>query len=144
MQMTDISLKRLSKVGRHTDDQTKGLHLWVKPSMQMYWIFRYTINGRREGISLGAYPEIGLKTARQRAIDKPPSTPHSGAIRGVNGTFSIPSNGNHLDKPPTKPVSVVFQCKDESDEKVLSRAQAENDDPEAILIMVKFVEPSRP
>jgi hypothetical protein len=69
MQMTDISLKRLKKVGRHTDDQTKGLHLWVKPSMQMYWIFRYTINGRREGISLGAYPEIGLKTARQRAIE---------------------------------------------------------------------------
>jgi hypothetical protein len=30
-------------------------------------------------------------------IDKPTSTPHSGAIRGVNGTFSIPSNGNHLD-----------------------------------------------
>jgi Arm DNA-binding domain len=69
MQMTDISLKRLKKVGRHTDDQTKGLHLWVKPSMQMYWIFRYTINGRREGISLGAYPEIGLRTARQRAIE---------------------------------------------------------------------------
>jgi hypothetical protein len=30
MQMTDISLKRLNKVGRHPDDQTKGLHLWVK------------------------------------------------------------------------------------------------------------------
>ena len=69
MQMTNIGLKRLKKVGRHTDDQTKGLHLWVKPSMQMYWIFRYTINGRREGISLGAYPEIGLRTARQRAIE---------------------------------------------------------------------------
>ena len=69
MQMTDISLKRLNKVGRHTDDQTKGLHLWVKPSMQMYWIFRYTLNGKREGISLGAYPEIGLKTARQRAVE---------------------------------------------------------------------------
>lgn len=69
MQMTDISLKRLNKVGRHTDDQTKGLHLWVKPSKQMYWIFRYTINGKREGISLGAYPEIGLKMARQRALE---------------------------------------------------------------------------
>jgi integrase len=69
MQMTDISLKRLNKVGRHTDDQTKGLHLWVKPSMQMYWIFRYTLNGKREGISLGAYPEIGLKAARQRAVE---------------------------------------------------------------------------
>jgi len=69
MQMTDISLKRLNKVGRHTDDQTKGLHLWVKPNLQRYWIFRYTINGKREGISLGSYPEISLKQARQRALE---------------------------------------------------------------------------
>ena len=67
--MTDISLKRLNKVGRHTDDQTKGLHLWVKPNLQRYWIFRYTINNKREGISLGAYPEISLKMARQRALE---------------------------------------------------------------------------
>ena len=69
MQMTDSSLKRLNKVGRHTDDQTKGLHLWVKPNLQRYWIFRYTLNGKREDISLGAYPEIGLKQARQRALE---------------------------------------------------------------------------
>lgn len=69
MQMTDISLKRLNKVGRHTDDQTKGLHLWVKPNLQRYWIFRYTFMGKREGISLGAYPEISLKMARQRALE---------------------------------------------------------------------------
>lgn len=69
MQMTDISLKRLNKVGRHTDDQTKGLHLWVKPNLQRYWIFRYTINGKREGVSVGAYPEISLKMARQRALE---------------------------------------------------------------------------
>ena len=69
MQMTDISLKRLNKVGRHTDEQTKGLHLWVKPNLQRYWIFRYTIKGKREGISLGAYPEISLKLARQRALE---------------------------------------------------------------------------
>jgi integrase len=69
MQMTDISLKRLNKAGRHTDDQTKGLHLWVKPSMQMYWIFRYTINGKREALSFGAYPEIGLRMARKRATE---------------------------------------------------------------------------
>jgi integrase len=67
--MTDISLKRLNKVGRHTDDQTKGLHLWVKPSMQMYWIFRYTFKGKREGMCFGVYPEIGLKMARQRALE---------------------------------------------------------------------------
>ena len=69
MQMTDISLKRLNKVGRHTDDQTKGLHLWVKHSKKMYWTFRYTINGNREALSFGAYPEIGLRLARQRATE---------------------------------------------------------------------------
>jgi len=67
--MTDISLKRLNKVGRHTDDQTKGLHLWVKRSKKMYWTFRYTINGKREALSFGVYPEIGLKVARQKATE---------------------------------------------------------------------------
>ena len=35
--------------------------------------------------------------APSNGIDKPPSIPPSGAIKRVNGTFSIPSNGNHLD-----------------------------------------------
>ena len=47
-------------------------------------------------------------------------------------------------KAPAKPVYVVFQCNGESDEKVLSRAQAENHDSEAIFIVVKFVEPIEP
>jgi integrase len=88
MQMTDISLKRLNKVGRHTDDQTKGLHLWVKPNLQRYWIFRYTINGKREGISLGAYPEIGLKQARQRALEA--------RLKVTQGTCPIQAKKNSL------------------------------------------------
>jgi len=69
MKMTDISLKAQNKAGRHTDDQTKGLHLWVKKTGQKYWNFRYTFDGKRETISLGAYPEVSLKLARQRAIE---------------------------------------------------------------------------
>jgi len=69
MQMTDIVLRRLTKPGRHTDDQTRGLHLWVKPTLKSYWIFRYTLNGVRKAISLGAYPETDLKSARRRAIE---------------------------------------------------------------------------
>jgi integrase len=69
MKMTDISLKAQNKAGRHTDNQTKGLHLWVKKTGQKYWNFRYTFDGRRETISLGAYPEISLKLARQRAVE---------------------------------------------------------------------------
>jgi hypothetical protein len=68
MLLTDIVVRQLNQAGRYTDDQTKGLHLWIKASNQKYWIFRYTINGNRQNMSLGSYPEISLKQARQKAI----------------------------------------------------------------------------
>ena len=68
MILTDIVLKKLSKEGRYTDGQTKGLHLWVKANQKKYWIFRFTLNNKRQNTSLGCYPEITLKSARQRAI----------------------------------------------------------------------------
>ena len=70
MQMTDISIRALTKPGRYTDDQTKGLHLWVKGSGRKYWNLRYTFAGSRKGLGLGAYPEVSLKQARIRAIEQ--------------------------------------------------------------------------
>jgi len=61
------TLKNLSLVGRHTDPLTKGLHLWIKPSLQKYWIYRYTLKGRRHNISLGAFPGVSIKEARIKA-----------------------------------------------------------------------------
>ena len=69
MQLTDIVVKKISQAGRHTDDQHKGLHLWVKVTGQKYWIFRYTNQGKRIGLSFGAYPDVGLRQARERAIE---------------------------------------------------------------------------
>ena len=69
MQLTDIVVKKLNQAGRHTDDQTKGLHLWVKDTGQKYWIFRYTQQGKRLALSFGAYPSVGLRQARERAIE---------------------------------------------------------------------------
>jgi len=69
MQLTDIVVKKLSQPGRHTDDQTKGLHLWVKVTGQKYWIFRYTHQSKRLALSFGAYPDVGLRQARERAIE---------------------------------------------------------------------------
>lgn len=43
-------------------------------------------------------------------------------------------------KQPAKPVNVVFQQVGESDKKVVSRLRTENYAPEAMLIVVKFVE----
>jgi integrase len=70
MLLTDIVVKNLTNAGRYTDDQTKGLHLWVKPTRQRYWIFRYTnpTTHVRQNMSLGAYPTVNLKLARQKAL----------------------------------------------------------------------------
>ncbi|MFM9991832.1 MAG: tyrosine-type recombinase/integrase [Burkholderiaceae bacterium] len=68
MTLTDFVIQKKSKAGRYTDDKTKGLHLWVKPSMQKYWVFRYTFKGKRQGMGLGVYPAVTLKMAREKAI----------------------------------------------------------------------------
>ena len=69
MLLTDRVIQNLVRVGRHTDDKTKGLHLWVKPSKQKYWVFRYTVNGKRQGMGLGAFPDVGLREAREKAVE---------------------------------------------------------------------------
>lgn len=69
MHLTDIVVKNLKNPGRFTDNQTKNLHLWVKENGRKYWIWRYTLDGKRYGMSLGAYPEISLREARERATD---------------------------------------------------------------------------
>ena len=69
MLLNEYVLKNLKEVGRHTDDQTKGLHLWIKVNQRKYWIFRFTLEGKRYNMSLGGFPEIGLKLARERAIE---------------------------------------------------------------------------
>lgn len=69
MQLTDIVIKNLTQAGRYTDNHTKGLHIWVKSAVLKYWILRYTLNNKRTAVSLGAYPDIGLKSARERAVE---------------------------------------------------------------------------
>lgn len=44
----------------------KGLYLIVNPKGGKYWRFDYVFQGRRKTISLGVYPEVSLKEARQR------------------------------------------------------------------------------
>jgi integrase len=67
--LTDLFIKNVSKAGRYTDSETKGLNLQVKPSLHKYWAFRFLFENRRYDLSLGAYPEISLKEARKRAIE---------------------------------------------------------------------------
>ncbi len=51
--------------GRHTDG--RGLMLLVKKSGSRSWVLRYQIEGRRRDMGLGAWPEVTLAMARERA-----------------------------------------------------------------------------
>jgi integrase len=61
------TVKNLKKPGRYTDALVKGLHLWVKSSQSKYWIFRYTLGGKQQNISLGSFPTVSIANARLKA-----------------------------------------------------------------------------
>lgn len=55
-----------AKPGRYTDG--RGLTLLVKSSGARSWVLRYQIVGRRRDMGLGAWPEVTLAMARERAL----------------------------------------------------------------------------
>lgn len=52
--------------GRHGDG--RGLFLYVKASGARSWVLRYQVMGKRHDLGLGAYPEVTLAMARERAL----------------------------------------------------------------------------
>lgn len=44
-----------------------GLRLRVRPNGSRHWIFRYRVGGKERSSSMGAYPQVSLKVARDRA-----------------------------------------------------------------------------
>jgi len=44
----------------------RGLYLEIKPTGSRLWRFKYSLNGRENRISFGAYPDVPLKLARER------------------------------------------------------------------------------
>ncbi len=61
------TVKNIKTPGRYTDVLVKGLHVWVKPNLSKYWIFRYTHMGKQQNISLGAFPTLTIAEARIKA-----------------------------------------------------------------------------
>ena len=53
--------------GRHGDG--RGLFLYVKPTGARSWVLRYQVQGRRHDLGLGAYPDVTLAMARQKATE---------------------------------------------------------------------------
>lgn len=44
----------------------RGLFLLVSPNGGKWWRFKYRFDGKEKQLSLGVYPDVGLKTARER------------------------------------------------------------------------------
>lgn len=64
MKLTDAKLRSLTETGRHFDGG--GLYLQAEPSGGRYWRLKYRFGGKEKLLALGVYPEVSLKTARER------------------------------------------------------------------------------
>lgn len=68
MPLTDIAVRNAkpdnSKTLRLKDE--RGLYLEVSPAGGKWWRLRYWIGGKENRLSLGVYPDVSLKEARER------------------------------------------------------------------------------
>ena len=53
--------------GKHGDG--RGLFLLVKPTGSRSWVLRYQLKGQRRDLGLGAYPDVTLARAREKALE---------------------------------------------------------------------------
>lgn len=60
-----LVVKAGNKISSYPDGN--GLHLFVYPKNKKWWRFRCRHNGKEILLSLGTYPEVSLKEARERA-----------------------------------------------------------------------------
>lgn len=70
MPLTDTAIrnaKAAEKPVKLTDGD--GLYLLLQPSGAKWWRFDYRFDGKRKTLSMGVYPEVTLKQARERRDD---------------------------------------------------------------------------
>ncbi len=71
--LTDPACKNATTKGAaiHKLADGGGLYLWVYADGRKYWRMRYWLGGKEKSLSLGVYPEVGLKAARaKRAAER--------------------------------------------------------------------------
>ena len=67
MALTDTAVRQARSTGKdHTVADSDGLALLVRANGTKSWDFRFYWAGKQSRISLGTYPEVSLKEARQR------------------------------------------------------------------------------
>jgi integrase len=67
MALTDAGIKALKpRAGRYMVSDGRGLSLDILPSGKMSWLYRYCLDGKYGKVNLGHYPDLPLRTARER------------------------------------------------------------------------------
>lgn len=70
MALNDTAIKALrQKKKRYDVTDREGLILEVHPSGRKVWRYRYRSAGKRQKLTIGPYPAIGLKDARRRRLE---------------------------------------------------------------------------
>jgi integrase len=70
MELTDVRIRAAKPQEKpYKLRDGKGLVLLIKPNGSRLWRLRYEFDGVEKGLSLGAYPEVSLKLARERRDD---------------------------------------------------------------------------
>lgn len=70
MKLTDTECRKAQpKEKRYRLSDENGLSLLITPSGQKYWNIRFTVLGERKSESLGPYPDMSLKKARELALE---------------------------------------------------------------------------
>ena len=65
--LTDTAIRNAKAAGKNLKlADEKGLFLLVTPSGGKWWRLNYRFGGKQKTLSLGIYPEVGLKDARER------------------------------------------------------------------------------
>jgi integrase len=67
MALTDAGIKALKpRDRRYIVTDGRGLSLEILPSGKMSWLYRYRLDGKYGKVTLGHYPDLPLKTAREK------------------------------------------------------------------------------
>jgi hypothetical protein len=57
-----------AKPGKYGDASARGLQLVVAPTGARRWVLRFMSQGKSREMGLGAFPEVGLADAREKAL----------------------------------------------------------------------------
>ena len=67
MALTDTSIRNAKPADKtYAIADERGLSIQIKPSGGKWWRLRYRFNGKEKMLSLGTYPDVGLKEAREK------------------------------------------------------------------------------